>query len=235
MNIIGISGLAGSGKDTVADWLLEQDGFIKVSLADPIKRFAMDLWEFTYEQLWGESKYRNAPDYRYRVRSSDLEGADVDPDVFLTPRHVLQHIGTEGCRVLDHDVWIRYAIRVATRLLEAKPREYCYSQSGGLEPYVSCYPQGEFETLEDFPEKVTAVIIPDVRFKNEVEQIQEAGGKLVRVVRPGAGLEGNFALHQSEAEMASIPDRDFDVVIRNTGTLEDLKRNVEDFVATLKA
>jgi hypothetical protein len=53
------------------------------------------------------------------------------------------------------------------------------------------------------------------------------------VVRPGAGLEGSFAQHQSEAEMADIPDELFDTVIQNTGTLENLKRNVEDFVTML--
>ena len=219
MNIIGISGLAGSGKDTVADWLLENEGFIKVSLADPIKRFAMDLWEFSEQQLWGESKYRNAPDYRYRVPSSD---SVLDPDVFLTPRQVLQHLGTEGARAIDFDVWIRYAIRIANRLL--KDDYLSYSQTEGL---VSTWGQDKAGL------NITrAVVIPDVRFRNEVEQIQDAGGTLLRVVRPGAGLEGKFAVHQSEAEMAAIPDSDFDVVIQNTGTLEDLKRNVDDFVST---
>lgn len=223
MNIIGISGLAGSGKDTAADFLLEHEGFIKISLADPIKRFAMDVWEFTEEQLWGASQFRNAPDYRY----------ELSPNNFLTPRHVLQHLGTEGGRAIDYDCWIRYAIRTAKRLLEAKPRELCYSQAGGLEYYIEQTSQGEFERDENFPEKVKAVIIPDVRFINEVRHIKMAGGKLLRVVRPGAGLQGNFALHQSEIEMAEIPDSEFDSVIRNTGTLDDLKRSVNDFVTTL--
>lgn len=208
MNIIGISGLAGSGKDTAADFLLEQDGFVKISLADPIKRFAMDVWEFSEEQLFGASKYRNAPDYRY----------ELSPNNFLTPRHVLQHLGTEGGRAIDYDVWIRYAIRTAKRLLEDP--DYIYTQKDGLE---RCPASGETK----------AVVIPDVRFCNEIEYIKSAGGKLLRVIRPGAGLEGAFAQHQSEAEMAGISNDLFDTVIQNTGTLEDLKRNVQEFVTTL--
>jgi hypothetical protein len=223
MNIIGISGLAGSGKDTVADFLLKHEGFVKMSLADPIKRFAMDVWEFSEEQLWGPSKNRNSPDYRYPLGN----------DNFLTPRLVLQHLGTEGARAIDDNVWIRCAIRTATRLLEAKPREYCYSQTGGLETYIENYPQGEFERDENFPEKVKAVIIPDVRFKNEVQHIKAAGGKIIRVLRPGAGLAGNFALHQSEIEMSEIQDSEFDVVINNVGTLSDLKNLVDDYVSNL--
>ncbi len=222
MNIIGISGLAGSGKDTTADFLLEHEGFIKISLADPIKRFAMDVWEFSEEQLFGPSKNRNAPDLRY-----------PQGNTFLSPRLVLQHLGTEGGRYIDNDIWIRYAIRTAVRLLEAKPRELCYSQTGGLESYIECYPQGEFERDENFPEKVKAVIIPDCRFFNEIRAIKAAGGKMIRVVRPGAGLNGNFALHQSEVEMAEIPDSEFDIIIQNTGTLDDLKILVNEFAITL--
>lgn len=208
MNIIGISGLAGSGKDTVADYLLTNSGFVKVSLADPIKRYAMDVWEFTDDQLWGPSQCRNAPDYRY----------EVAPDVFLTPRKVLQHVGTEGARHFDPDVWIRYAIRTAKRLLEDP--DFIYTQRGGLEH--SSAAGGETK----------AVVIPDVRFINEIQHIRQSGGKMLRVVRPGSGLEGAYATHQSEAEMAAIPNEEFDAVIHNIGTLDALKKLVDTFVTT---
>jgi hypothetical protein len=224
MNVIGISGKAGSGKDTVADMLLRNEGIVKVSLADPIKRLARELWEFTDGQLWGPSDSRNAPDYRYPITD----------DLYLTPRKVLQHLGTEGGRAIDHDVWIRYAMRVATQLLEAKPRELCYSQSGGLDTYIEQYPLGrEFERLDDFPEKVSAVILPDCRFVNELMAIKNAGGVLIRVKRPGAGLEGDFATHRSETELDNIPDSTFTYVIENTGTLEDLQNSVNNIVTEI--
>jgi hypothetical protein len=213
--ILGISGKAGSGKDTVADFILEHEGFIKISLADPIKRFAMDVWDFSEKQMFGDSKYRNIPDSRYVTNTN----------VFLTPRLVLQQIGTECTRYLDSDVWIRYAIRISKILLEAKPGEFYYSQIGGLEQYP--------QDLGDFPSKVKCIVIPDVRFINEVKHIKNVGGKLLRVIRPGAGLEGSFANHQSESEMDNIQDDIFDKVIINTGTLDDLKTNVEDFLNTL--
>jgi hypothetical protein len=232
MNIIGVSGLAGSGKDTVADMILQNKGFIKVSLADPIKRFAMDVWGFTEEQVFGASQFRNAPDPRY----------ETSPGNFLTPRLALQNIGTEGVRAIDHDAWIRYAIRTAKTLLSADPYQLAYSPAMGVVPYMyykevpyDYYGKGpdHFPTVDGFPSKVLGVVIADVRFKNEIKGIKEAGGKLVRVIRPGAGLQGSFALHQSEAEMAEIPDSEFDSVIQNTGTLDDLKKSVDDFVTTL--
>jgi len=64
MNIVGIIGKAGSGKDTVAD-MLHELRYDKIAFADPLKRFCMDVFEFTEEQLWGPSEKRSEPDERY--------------------------------------------------------------------------------------------------------------------------------------------------------------------------
>jgi len=63
--IIGLCGQAGSGKDTVADFLVRDHSFVKVALADPLKRICKDVFAFTDEQLWGPSAERNKPDKRY--------------------------------------------------------------------------------------------------------------------------------------------------------------------------
>ena len=47
--ILGISGLAGSGKDTVADILVKHQQCVKVSFADPLKRICRDVFDFTDE------------------------------------------------------------------------------------------------------------------------------------------------------------------------------------------
>ncbi|MFA5757982.1 MAG: hypothetical protein WC942_01195 [Clostridia bacterium] len=207
MNIVGISGLAGSGKDTVADLLLQKDGFIKISLADPIKRFARELWGFSIEQLWGSSEHRNEQDLRYLCNGE-----------YLTPRKVLQQIGTECGRSLDFDVWIRYAIQMSQKALSEQGK-WSYSKEIGLELYdktkhINC------------PEIIKGIIISDCRFVNELKYIKQSGGKLIRVIRPGAGLQGEFGSHRSETELVSIPDSEFDIIINNIGTLEDLKNIV---------
>jgi hypothetical protein len=120
MNLIGISGFAGSGKDTVADWLVREKAFVKLSLADPIKRICKDVFDFSDEQLWGPSEKRSEPDKRY-VRTMKTTLADYcDGEIFaelyhkgsepiteeerrkfatewmkvyLTPRHALQQLG----------------------------------------------------------------------------------------------------------------------------------------------
>ncbi len=56
--IIGICGNAGVGKDTTADFLVKTNGFVKVSLADPMKRICQAVYGFSNEQLWGPSEKR---------------------------------------------------------------------------------------------------------------------------------------------------------------------------------
>lgn len=63
--IIGLCGLAGSGKDTAADFLVKKSGYVKVAFADPLKRICKEVFQFSDEQLWGPSAARNGPDTRY--------------------------------------------------------------------------------------------------------------------------------------------------------------------------
>jgi hypothetical protein len=63
--MVGVSGFSGSGKDTVANALIEKFQAVRIGLADPAKRHMADLYGFTEEQLFGPSEKRNAGDLRY--------------------------------------------------------------------------------------------------------------------------------------------------------------------------
>lgn len=62
-------------------------------------------------------------------------------------------------------------------------------------------------------------IITDCRFPNEAKMVSDYGGKVVRINRTGFGPVNN---HPSET---AIDDWDFDAIIENNGTLEDLKES----------
>ena len=251
--IIGITGLlvdsagnrrvAGAGKDTVADILLVHRHVVKVALADPLKRICQDVYKFTYQQLWGESRYRNEPDRRYlRQAAGSLgwHGNDLNPkdDVYLTPRYALQQLGTEWARKCYADTWVDYGIKVAQSLMSntgvayidhrgAVPRDAdVLAASLGLDQ------EEEIEELEDefahYPEKVEHVAFSDVRFFSEVHAIKANGGKIIRVKRsvPGVFCDSFDDNHLSEREVATSEDDTFDYVLDNSSDLATLQLNV---------
>ena len=174
MNIIGISGLAGSGKDTIADILCSKHRYIKVSLADVMKRFAMELWDIPKECLWGPS----------HLRGTELPVRVPGTGEALTVRKILQHLGTEGGRAIDSDVWVRYTMRIAKTLMTRvsgkyyADNEFFYTPESGLKTNIL---SGDFTSPK-------GVVIADCRFLNEISLIRDEGGLLLRVKRPGAGL-----------------------------------------------
>jgi hypothetical protein len=235
--IIGISGLAGSGKDTVADILVKNRQCVKVSFADPLKRICKDVFQFTDEQLWGPSEMRNAPDFRYMTSEGYAEAYEKHKETdhklalsyarqgYLTPRLALQLLGTEWGRRCYDTIWVDYALRIADKLLDPT----------GFQPHYAAE-SGVYYTDKWDPNTVPmGVVIPDVRFKNEVKGIKAAGGKVIRVVRPGAGLKGAAAQHLSETEQTEIPDEVFDHIIINSGSLDDLATATDWAWGRLKA
>lgn len=85
--IVGIAGKAGSGKDTVADFLVERHGFVKVSMASPLKAALATL---------GFPEPHNRDD-----KEKLIEGFS------FTWREAAQKLGTEFGRALDPDMWVK--------------------------------------------------------------------------------------------------------------------------------
>ena len=216
--LIGISGIAGSGKDSAANFLVEL-GFCKISFADPIKRIAQDIFDFSEQQLWGASQYRNEPDKRYLRSVTITKGRAVGPSMlgpepanydYLAPRLVLQKIGTEVGRECYPNVWIEYGLKAAKKILEC-PQDLIYDKTRGVLP----------SKTKDI---IKGVVIPDCRFLNEIDAIHNLDGLVIRITRPYSGLKGTT--HPSEVEQLSIPDDKFDHIIVNDGSLDDLKEKV---------
>lgn len=67
-------------------------------------------------------------------------------------------------------------------------------------------------------EQGRSVVLDDIRFPNEAQAIEDAGGFMVRVVRPGAEIT---VPHPSEGSLA---DWDFAATIINDSSLEVLQR-----------
>ena len=98
--IIGICGLIGSGKGTVADILVDQ-GFKKVSFADKLKDGVSTIFGWDRAMLEGDTDESRT----WREQRDDFWSAETKMEV--TPRLVLQLFGTDCMRNgFDDGVWV---------------------------------------------------------------------------------------------------------------------------------
>lgn len=74
--------------------------------------------------------------------------------------------------------------------------------------------------------KKTVVLVTDVRFRNEFDYLKRLGFYQIRIYRDEI-IKGN---HISETNQDSIRDDEFDYVINNNGSLDDLKEQVKKIV-----
>ncbi len=173
MKLIGLSGKAGSGKDTVAKYLVEKYGFEAEWFARPLKLYIGGaIFGLEYHQLWGKQEDKEK----------------IDPRYGLSPRQILQMAGMK-LREIYPDIWV----------------DKLFDNIVGLD----------------------RVVIPDVRYVNEVEAIHRAGGEVWRIDRDGAGASAvELASHASEIELDNY--QNFDIIIENNGTKEELFKKIDE-------
>jgi len=100
--IVGVAGFIGSGKDTIADYLITFKGFKRMSYAGPLKDAVAAIFNWDRELLEGTTHYSR--EWRDTVDTWWAERLNI-PN--LTPRFVLQQWGTEvGRRAFHDDIWI---------------------------------------------------------------------------------------------------------------------------------
>lgn len=90
--IIGITGLARSGKDTVASFLIPVTGGYRYALADPIRAMLVPFGVDMADPYWQTHK------------------EDIIPALGVSPRYLMQTLGTEwGRQLVNENVWLLLA------------------------------------------------------------------------------------------------------------------------------
>jgi hypothetical protein len=177
--IIGIGGALTAGKDTVADYLVEQYGFTKQFMSDPLHEHLLVLNPIVAIDDEGIK-------YRYARLAAELGYTEMKkiPEV----RRLLQVYGTElGRKRIDEDIWVNIA---AKKMLADR-------------------------------ELGRPSVITGMRYPNELHAIRRLGGILLYVDRPALQISSS---HDSET---SVQPSNFDFVIKNDGSLEQLFAKVE--------
>jgi len=195
--IYGICGLQGSGKDTIADILITEHNFKKMSFADPLKDITNIIFGWDRDMLQGLTKEsREEREKVDKYWSDKLDNFDKD----VTPRKMLQYLGTDLFRdCFQKNIWIL--------VLEKKLSEY----NGNI-------------------------VITDCRFPDEIKMIKKLGGEIINVNRnnpiwfedyKNGKVDKVDNVHISELSWIRS---DFDHVIDNSGSLDELNKIVFNLI-----
>lgn len=94
LKLIGLTGPAGCGKDTVARIICDTQEFIQISLAEPIKRGLSAMLGLSIDTLT-DRELKEKPLAQYGNK---------------TPRQLMQTLGTEwGRNMVDQHIWLNVA------------------------------------------------------------------------------------------------------------------------------
>ena len=212
--IIGLCGFAGSGKDTVADCLIQNHEFRRDSFATTLKDAVSAIFGWDRELLEGRTKearvWREQVDPWWATRLNMPN---------LTPRLVLQLWGTEVARRAFHDdIWIA---SIENKLRNSQdnivisdcrfPNEIkSIKNSGGKVIWVQ---RGEL------PDWYTTALLDN---KSQGKHASESKEK------KQLGMKYEYPnIHASEWAWIGT---EFDAEIDNNGTIEDLYAQIKNLV-----
>jgi hypothetical protein len=99
--ILGIVGKKRSGKDEVADYLIDQFGFTRYKFADPIKTSVAEI--FLWDDEWVNGKYKETIDPRWNISPRQAQQA-MGTELF---RQRLQEILPLFKELIGSDIWVK--------------------------------------------------------------------------------------------------------------------------------
>lgn len=135
----------------------------------------------------------------------------------ISPRLALQLLGTEYGRSFKDDIWLSCFYKYYVSEIKKGGR---YTSNRGIVGY-------------DSNNVATGIVITDLRFKNELKLMKKHGDFVIKIVRLSllgqaneaekAGIKG----HASETELRSIPDEDFDLILRFEEGIDNVYARLE--------
>lgn len=225
MLIIGLIGQKRVGKDTTADIIKgyynsENDNFITMALADPIKDIARVMFNFTENQLYGAEK--------------DI----LDTKWNIKPRDFFEKFGTE---IMQYDIY-----KYLPGLNVPERKFWVYSLLGKIDNIIDNRIDGSSSKGKELPIKNTNIIITDVRGMHELEEIKKKAKSdnridnglqiqviFIKIIRPDLEQSQAGQTHSShitQLEPNQIPDHEIHATIVNNGSIDDLKAKVKNII-----
>lgn len=204
MKVILISGWKGSGKDSVADYLMNNHNFIKFTFAKTLKNYTSKLYNIPLRKFYNRN-LKEKPLLKFPVKSNDkftdsihklllkefsndLENQDLK---YWTPRALIILEGSIK-RSVDSNFWVKKVMK-----------------------------EMEGDGLYYKPE---LCVISDCRYKSEVKAFKEKFGKDLITIR----INRFNTINTNDPSERDLDNYNFDYVLNNNGSLEDLYKKIDE-------
>jgi hypothetical protein len=219
MKIVAVSGWKFSGKDTVAKYLIDNNGYSRVAFADTLKYMVEDQYPGVTKAMCDNPATKESPLLQYPVLPKD------EYSLHLSKFMIGEFRDAKGRRVSDYHIdrsgaFLGLINNEAVQLYWT-PRALCILEGSTKRTVTSDYwVQKAIDEMNNY----NLVVISDLRYRSEIQQLRQAFGKNLVTVRVNR-------FDQSPSTDASERDLDnekFDVVIENKGTLEELFQKVKE-------
>lgn len=194
VSIVGFTGRAGSGKDTIAKALIDDRRYQKRSLAEPLYRIMklevakqggdlaapFELFKLTVDLMGGPGL---CPPVGIIAQIVEGEYTKIANETGLMddvrhgtkPRKFLQYVGTDFFRKYDEDVWVNYFVNQVVAEAAKEREEYLHAIESGEHRLESRSLSNVVDDSEavgvNIPEPHIKIVITDVRFDNEAEML----------------------------------------------------------------
>lgn len=212
--LFGLCGFIGSGKNAAADELLRITAGAQQSFAAPLKDAVAAIFGWPRHMIEGTTaesrQWREQPDAYW----SDVFAREV------TPRMILQEVGTNVFRAYCPPIWIHAAGR-----RHAPPTPSVYTD---------CRFGNEMQWVRDQQGTVIWIYRPEQLPFEDAENARLREIVKRRETLQPLTLTAPESLHRSEYCFLSEGAHFIDVVIENTGTLADLQQLVRTVHTTAK-
>lgn len=201
--LIGLGGRLRSGKDVVADRLVEKHGYVKLGMSDALHEAMLAIDPIvTHEEMVLVRKTSEGLQWRRDTPARYSEIVEhigyVEAKKIPEVRRLLQNLGTDvGRNMIDENVWVNVMAR----------------------------------KIDDHRGAGHPVVVTGLRFPNEVQMVEELGGLAAWVERPGLhATSAGTAAHASEN---SVSAADFHLTIDNSSDLEALEAQADGLAVGL--
>ena len=204
--IIGIVGFIGSGKDTVADYLVNFHGYKRESFANSLKDAVATVFGWPRELLEGRTKESR----EWRETRDEWWSKRLKQDI--TPRYVLQYWGTEVVRKGFHDdMWVA---SLEHRLLN--------SQNDIV--ITDCRFPNEIKAIRNAGGRVVRIKRgPEPAWFDDARSMNKGPSRNMSWALSKHNIE-ELGIHASETAWVG---QKFDATLNNDGTIEELYHQIE--------